>query len=77
MLAKYPEEQQRLYDEIYSVLGADTQVYFYLNLNLNINKNNLSLVDYFKNLNSDSVQKLEYLDMFIKEVLRMYPIANS
>nr|QUF59379.1 cytochrome p450 CYP3045C2 [Brachionus angularis] len=29
------------------------------------------------NINSESVQKLDYLDMFIKEVLRMYPIGNS
>ena len=27
-------------------------------------------------IDSDSVLKLEYLDMFIREVLRMYPIAN-
>ncbi|CAF1054545.1 unnamed protein product, partial [Brachionus calyciflorus] len=27
-------------------------------------------------INSDSVQDIDYLDMFIKEVLRMYPIAN-
>jgi cytochrome P450 len=25
----------------------------------------------------ESIQKLEYLDMFVKEVLRFYPIANG
>jgi cytochrome P450 len=25
----------------------------------------------------DSIQNLEYLDMFVKEVLRFYPIANG
>nr|AHL88986.1 cytochrome p450 3045C3 [Brachionus koreanus] len=33
--------------------------------------NDLSLI------NSDSVQELEYLDWFVKEVLRFYPIGNS
>nr|QEV83808.1 cytochrome P450 [Brachionus rotundiformis] len=33
--------------------------------------NDLSLI------NSDSVQELKYLDWFVKEVLRFYPIANS
>ena len=28
-------------------------------------------------INYDKLQNMEYLDMFIKEVLRMYPIANS
>ncbi|CAF0718008.1 unnamed protein product [Brachionus calyciflorus] len=28
-------------------------------------------------INSDSVQKLQYLDWFVKEVLRYYPIGNS
>ena len=31
----------------------------------------------FSLINSDSVQELKYLDWFIKEVLRFYPIANS
>lgn len=29
------------------------------------------------NINPDSVQKIEYLDWFIKEVLRIYPIVNA
>ena len=28
-------------------------------------------------INSDNVQDLEYLDWFVKEVLRYYPIGNS
>lgn len=28
------------------------------------------------NLNYDTVQSMSYLDMFVKEVLRVYPIAN-
>lgn len=27
-------------------------------------------------INADNVQKIEYLDFFLKEVLRFYPIAN-
>lgn len=28
-------------------------------------------------INPDSVQKIDYLDWFIKEVLRLYPIVNA
>jgi hypothetical protein len=31
---------------------------------------------YTKDTDYESVKKLEYLDMFIKEVLRFYPIGN-
>jgi cytochrome P450 len=57
ILAKYPEEQQKLYDEISSFYTDD--------------ESNSSLGP-----TADNVNKLEYLDMFIKEVLRMYPIGN-
>ena len=30
-----------------------------------------------EDINYDKPQNMEYLDMFIKEVLRMYPIGNS
>nr|ATW72304.1 cytochrome p450 CYP3045C13 [Brachionus calyciflorus] len=54
ILSTHPEEQSKLYDEISSAFGSDTN-----------------------SINSDSVQSLEYLDWFIKEVLRYYPIGNS
>ena len=56
VLAKYPEEQQKLYDEISAAFSHDSDI---------------------KEINTDSVQKLEYLDMFVKEVLRFYPIGNN
>ena len=53
VLAKHPEEQQKLYDEISSVFNIENNA-----------------------IDADNVKKLDYLDMFIKEVLRIYPIAN-
>ena len=55
VLAKYPEEQQKLFEEIASVYN-------------NEESNEASP-------NADNVNKLEYLDMFIKEVLRFYPLG--
>lgn len=37
---------------------------------------NKSSLDEWSDL-SDALEKLKYLDMFIREVLRMFPIANS
>ena len=54
VLAKLPEEQQKLYDEIVTVFPLELD-----------------------EPEIDTIQKLSYTDMFIKEVLRMYPIANS
>nr|UOU03273.1 cytochrome P450 3045C1-1 [Brachionus rubens] len=53
ILAKYPEEQTKLYETIKSSIQSEDEI------------------------DSDSVNKIEYLDMFIKEVLRMYPIASQ
>lgn len=53
VLATYPQEQEKLYDEISSTFGSGT------------------------NVNTDNVQDLKYLDMFIKEVLRIYPVGNT
>jgi hypothetical protein len=52
VLATHPDEQQKLYDEIYTHFGNEESIDF------------------------DSVKDLQYLEMFLKEVLRMYPIAN-
>jgi hypothetical protein len=60
VLAKFQDEQQKLYEEILS--------YF--------NSNNLTIDEINQMVNSETVNKLDYLDMFIKEVLRMYPIGN-
>ena len=54
VLAKYPEEQEKLFGEINSYFNADNNI----------------------EPNSDNVQELNYLDMFIKELLRVYPIGN-
>lgn len=53
VLASYPEEQQKLFDEIQA----------------NIPKNKIP--------NYEETKKLVYMDYFIKEVLRMYPVANA
>lgn len=52
LLGMYPEIQNKVVDEIHSVLGRT--------------KRNIEEVD---------LSKLEYLDMVIKEVLRLFPIA--
>ena len=62
ILAKYPDEQQKLYDEISSFYADDL-----------IDRDELNSTS---GPSADNVNKLEYLDMFIKEVLRMYPIGN-
>jgi cytochrome P450 len=56
VLARYPDEQEKLFNELHQ------------NFDLNTNK--------FEP-NYDNVMQLKYLDMFIKEVLRFYPIGNS
>ena len=45
-------------------------------------KLNENIRDFFESdtddkIDSDSVLKIEYLDWFIKEVLRFYPLTNS
>ena len=54
VLAKYPDEQQKLLDEINSFYSDEASGTL---------------------PNADNVGKLEYLDMFIKEVLRFYPLG--
>lgn len=58
ILAKYPEEQLTILDELCSHFNKETN-------------NELKEID----ITYDDINKLEYLDMFIKEVLRMYPIG--
>jgi cytochrome P450 len=54
VLARYPDEQEKLFNELHQ--HSDTNPF---------------------EPNYDNVMKLTYLDMFIKEVLRFYPIGNS
>ncbi|CAF0926627.1 unnamed protein product [Brachionus calyciflorus] len=53
ILAKYPDEQLKLFEAISTVLDKEEDV------------------------NSENVLEIEYLEWFVKEVLRIYPIANS
>lgn len=55
VLARHPEEQETLYNDIVSQFPDDSDV----------------------EPEIDTVQNCKYLDMFIKEVLRLYPIANA
>ena len=75
VLTNYPEEMKKLQDEIDSKFDDDVCLkfisYFYLKNNKKNNYYEKSNLDYEK-LNS-----LEYLDLFIKEVLRMYPVASG
>lgn len=54
VLSKYENEQQKLYDEISSAFGTDSN-----------------------SIDVNTILQLEYLDMFVKEVLRLYPITTS
>ena len=61
VLATHPEEQAILYEEINSVFSDD----------LNGDEDENISIDHEK------INQLEYMRMFINEVLRMYPIGNS
>ena len=54
LLAKHPNEREKLQDEIDAHFGDETT-----------------------EPDCENIKSLEYLDMFIKEVLRFYPVANS
>ncbi len=77
ILAKHPEEQQKLYDEISSFYENYEDVSFDLKI-----QRDFVNIEIWINFQSqteptiEDVDKLEYLDMFIKEVLRIYPIVN-
>ncbi len=64
VLAKFQGEQQKLYEEISSCFNSNSD---------DADQNGVSISE---TINLELLNKLEYLDMFIKEVLRMYPIGN-
>jgi cytochrome P450 len=73
-LTRYPEEQAKIYEEIDEYYGDSMvlsrfQCFFYLIS---------SFLNYFLKIepNSENIAELKYLEMFVKEVLRFYPIAN-
>ena len=57
VLARYPDEQEKLFNELHQHFDLNTNKPF--------------------EPNYDNMMQLKYLDMFIKEVLRFYPIGNS
>ena len=79
VIGKYPQEYERLCDEINSVFypGSDVGLKFLFLKNPTILILYFSLIFSKTKISVDSVQNLQYLDMFLKEVLRHYPIANG
>jgi cytochrome P450 len=76
-LVCHPEEMTKLQEEIDSEFSVDNVKHL---IKIIIHESFLFVkYIYFKKLevNYEKVQKLEYLDMFIKEVMRMYPIGNK
>ncbi len=72
-MAIYPEEQQKLLDEINYHIFEETSKKILIENFLNIWKKILNNLD--ETNNYEKINKMEYLDMFIKEVLRCYPLS--
>ena len=78
VLAKNPEERVKLQDEIDAKFDRENLVVSCDEYQA-INSNAGSCQDSFLvfKVDYDAVMDLPYLDMFIKEVLRMYPFGNK
>ena len=72
VLATHPEEMKKLQDEI-DTFFKDESVILLEFVAFFIDKANIF---YLKDqINYENINNMEYIDLFIKEVLRMYPIA--
>ena len=81
ILAKFPEEQDKLLHEIHETFGESSKVWDILSKHVVFST--LKQTNLFYSIKTgeivptfDTIGKLTYLDMFVKEVLRMFPIVN-